>query len=266
VSIITDEEDRERGEAWEKMSCQLTTLYLDYPFQLFALLCDPVYHNTNVPRGKGEPVLLIPGFLAGDWTLGVMAGWLNRLGYHAYLSGIDWNVSCPNRTGELLGLRLAHIVRETGSPVVIVGHSLGGLLAYFLGTRFPGAIRHVVTLGSPIRGALRATHPFVQLTFRTLQALWRSADNAPPECGAPQCTCGFSQRVSSPLPRGVGFTAIFSKQDEIVNWHACLDPQGDNREVSGGHVGLVVNREVYGILADVLPPAAREKICKWPKD
>jgi hypothetical protein len=50
----------------------------------------------------------------------------------------------------------------------------------------------------------------------------------------------------------VGFTAIFSTQDEIVDWRACVDPQGDNYQVSGRHLGLVVNREVYRLLADIL--------------
>lgn len=241
------------------MLWQLTTSYLDHSFQLSALLRDPVYRGTNVPRGKGEPILLIPGFLAGDWTLGVMAEWLGRIGYRPYLSGIDWNVGCPNKTGELLGWRLAYIIRETGSPVVVVGHSLGGLLARFLGAHFSGAIRHAVALGSPIHGSLGATPPFVRLVFRTLRTLWRLADNAPPECGTPQCACGFSQRVSSPLPQGVGFTAIFSKRDEVVDWHACLDPQGDNQEVSGRHLGLVVNREVYRILAGILATCSQGK-------
>jgi triacylglycerol lipase len=60
-----------------------------------------------------------------------------------------------------------------------------------------------------------------------------------------------------PLPPEVGFTAIFSKHDEVVDWRACLDPQGDNREVSGQHVSLIVNREVYRILAQVLASCSR---------
>jgi hypothetical protein len=50
----------------------------------------------------------------------------------------------------------------------------------------------------------------------------------------------------------VGLTSIFSKEDEVVDWRACLDPWGEGHEVSGRHMGLVVNREVYRILAQVL--------------
>ena len=60
------------------------------------------------------------------------------------------------------------------------------------------------------------------------------------------------QTAFSPLSEGVGLTTIFSKQDEVVDWRACLDPQGENKEVSGRHVGLIVNKQVYRILADTL--------------
>ena len=234
------------------MFWQLTTLYLDYLTELSALLSDPVYYDgIGLPRGKKEPILLIPGFFAGDWTLGVMAGWLSRIGYSPYLSGIDWNIDCPNKTRELLGRRLAYVVRETGGPVIVIGHSLGGLLARFLGVNFPREIRHIVAIGSPINSPLRV-HPVLSLTFRTLQALRWTGDQSSPDCGSLQCTCLFGQTVFSSLPQGVELTSIFSKEDEVVDWRTCLDPWGEGHEVSGRHIGLVVNREVYRILAQVL--------------
>ena len=68
--------------------------------------------------------------------------------------------------------KVAHIVKETDSPIVVVGHSLEGLSARFLSAHFPGTIRRVVILSFPSHGSLRATHPFVWLAFRTLRALW----------------------------------------------------------------------------------------------
>jgi len=80
--------------------------YPDYVLQLALLLHDPIYHSSRTRSGASQPILLIPGFLVGDWTLWVMAGWLRRLGHTPYLSGIDWNVRAPERTGELLAHRL----------------------------------------------------------------------------------------------------------------------------------------------------------------
>jgi pimeloyl-ACP methyl ester carboxylesterase len=229
------------------MGWQFVTSYPDYLLQLSLLLRDPIYRGSDVQHGAGQPILLIPGFLVGDWTFGVMARWLRRLGYRPYLSGIDWNVRAPGRTGELLARRLSYIVRETGSPVIMVGHSLGGMLARALGSYFPAltfakVVRHVVALGSPIHGSAHATHPFIRLAFLALHSLRKTPADLP----------GFIEKVSAPLPAGVGFTAIFSTEDEIVDWRACVDPQGNNYQVSGRHLGLVVNREVYRLLADIL--------------
>jgi triacylglycerol lipase len=204
-----------------QMFWQLTTSYLEYLSQLSALLRDPIYRGNQVPQREGEPVLLIPGFLGGDWTMVVMAGWLNRIGYRAYLSGIEWNVDCPNRTGERLRWRLDSILKETGKSIVVVGHSLGGMLARFLGANFPEKIRHVVALGSPIDGSLHV-HPLVLSAFRLLQPFRWVRGQSSPDCGSLRCACRFTQTVLSPLPEGVAFTAVFSKRDEVVDWRACL--------------------------------------------
>ena len=234
------------------MLWQLAASYPDYLYQLSALLRDPAYHGSGVPHGQGQPVLLIPGFLAGDWTLAVMAGWLNRMGYHAYFSGINWNVDCPNKTAEVLRWRLEYIIEESGSPIAVIGHSLGGMLARFLGVNFPEKISHVFALGAPIDGTSFKVHPLVPLAFRTLQILRKRADGVSSACGGPACSCRFSRTAFSSFPTGVGFTSIFTKQDEVVDWRSCIDPQGENRQVFGRHIGLIVNREVYRILASTL--------------
>jgi len=234
------------------MLWQLAASYPDYLYQLSALVRDPVYQRSGVPNGQGQPILLIPGFLAGDWTLTVMAGWLNRLGYHAYFSGINWNVDCPNKTAEILRWRLDYILRERGGPVVVIGHSLGGMLARFLGVNFPEHIRHVFALGAPLDGNSLKVHPLVPLAFHTLQVLRKRADGVSSACGSALCSCRFRQTLFSSLPAGVGFTSIYSKRDEVVDWRSCITPQGNNRQVSGRHLGLIVNREVYRILASTL--------------
>lgn len=223
----------------------------DYFLHFGALLRDPIYRGHQAPRGNDHPILLVPGFLAGDWTLWTMAGWLNRLGYRTYFSGLDWNIDCPNHTGELLQVRLDMIMQETAQPVTIIGHSLGGMLGRFLGTNFPDKIRHVIALGSPIDGSMRV-NPLVPLAFRTLQNLRKNPQPRTATCGSHQCTCRFARSMAAPFPDHVSFTSIFTKQDEVVDWHACIDAEGHNWEVSGGHLSLIVNRAVYRILAATL--------------
>ena len=231
--------------------------------QFAALLRDPFYRHPDGLSGQGEPVLLIPGFLGGDWMLLTLAGWLRRLGYRPYLSGIYVNIRNPLRTGEQLGWRVEHIVQRTGSPLIIVGHSLGGMLARYLGSRFPQYVRHVVTVGSPLQDALGTTHPLVASLFRLTQATQQRLKAVYPAIRPPQLPWDFFERVAAPLPDGVGFTTIFSKQDEVVDWHGCLDPYGENLEVPGRHVSMMVNRAVYHALARTFANLAYNEEATW---
>ena len=46
--------------------------------ELATLLRDPVFRGDGVKDGRGQPVLLIPGFLAGDDSLALMTRWLRE--------------------------------------------------------------------------------------------------------------------------------------------------------------------------------------------
>src|ERR1700736_751281 len=91
--------------------------------ELSALLRDPVFRGRGVRHGDGRPVLLIPGFLGGDWMLRILHDWLQRIGYTSYLSGILLNVQHSERLLAGLRRRLAEIESESGSPVSVIGHS-----------------------------------------------------------------------------------------------------------------------------------------------
>lgn len=220
--------------------------------QFAALVRSPVYRESKGQGEGGKSVLLIPGLFAGDWTLLILAGWLRRFGHRPYLSGLAWNVIHPSRTGQQLTRRLAYIVQETGQPVTIIGHSLGGMLGRFLSSEMPGHVTHVIALGSPIHSPLAAYRPEIRDTVFPGRAEWETTQRQSARRRPTHDFLVFLQRVFAPLPPHVQFTAIFSKQDEIVNWQACIDPNGESREVSGRHLSLVVNRAVYTALAEVL--------------
>src|SRR2546421_381091 len=90
------------------------------------------------PRKVGEnwrPVLLIPGFLAGDSTLFPLGASLRALGHKVFYSGIGVNADCPKRTLDRIARRLQEINRITGRKAVVIGHSLGGVYARELARR-----------------------------------------------------------------------------------------------------------------------------------
>jgi triacylglycerol lipase len=230
----------------------LTRSCIDYFEHLSGLLRDPVYYGLGVRKGAGEPVLLIPGFFAGDWMMAAMARWLARIGYCPYLSGIDWNVGCPGRTVELLGWRIQRIARESGIPLVLVGHSLGGVLARSIAVRFPQRVRHLVILGTPsCTESWTAIRPEWRPAVRAAQSLWSALGAGPLQCGTPQCECAFALQ-SAPLPDTVGLSSIYTRSDEVIDWRTCIDPQAENHEVPGGHLSLHINRHVYRLLAEIL--------------
>ena len=139
---------------------------------------DPLFYGgDNLARGRGEPVLLLPGYFAGDWAMAPMARWLRRIGYNSYLSGIDVNLGCPRETLERLEARVVGIARESGSRVAIIGHSLGGVFARSLGGAFPSAVSRVIGLGAPIQYDWDAMNRRIGSIIRALPACgkrWRA--------------------------------------------------------------------------------------------
>src|SRR4029450_5675317 len=91
-----------------------------------ALLRDPVLRGDGVARGDGRPVLLVPGFLAGDASLHPMARWLRDLGYRPARARMRVNVDCATRAVERLEGELEQLVERHGRRAVGVGQSRGG--------------------------------------------------------------------------------------------------------------------------------------------
>ena len=79
-----------------------------------ALVRDPVFRGDGMADGRGRPVLLIPGFLAGDGSLSMMAGWLKRTGYRPSRAGIVSNVNCAGVLLPRLEERLERLVQPSG--------------------------------------------------------------------------------------------------------------------------------------------------------
>ncbi len=209
-----------------------------------ALLRDPVFRGRGVPRGDGRPVLLVPGFLAGDWTLRVLEGWLQRIGYRAYPSGIFLNVQHSERMLAVLRRRVAEIQKETDSKVSLIGHSRGGLLAKVLSQRKPKTIEQVIALGSPLADwtdLAAVTHHAVGLVRVANELAYGRRLN-------PEGRFTYDLKLAPLVPT----TSIFTRADDVVNFRSCLRPDVPAIPVWGSHNGLVVNPEVYRVVGRLL--------------
>ena len=170
----------------------------------------------RLPVGDGHPVLVLPGFSAGDRSTSALRSLLKDLGYRTYSWGLGPNMGPSTRVREGLARRLDHAFRRR-EPVSIIGWSLGGIYARELARTRPDQVRQVITLGSPIQMA--------------------EADSSPRQ------------------PLTVPATSIYSRTDGVVSWQASLIRRtdiGENVRVVGSHCGLGHNPAAIAVIADRL--------------
>ena len=225
--------------------------------ELLLLHASPVYYGLGIPQGDNSAVVVIPGFLGTDVYVTHLQSWLERIGYRAYLSGIGVNAECPNL---LIRYRLTTTIdkalAETGRKIHLIGHSLGGIIARSVAAQRPKDIASVITLGAPIRGTVM--HPSVLRAANVVrsQILKQHGSRVLPECYTPRCTCAFLSSLRCATPASVVQTAIYTKDDGIVDWRYCRTGNFDiDFEVPGTHIGLVFNPSVYTIIAGRLAKA-----------
>jgi len=123
----------------------------------------------------------MPGFLAGDQTLSVIAAWLRRLGYRPQFCGFVLNAGCSDRTLDRVERRVDTLWRSHGRRVALIGHSRGGHFARALAARRPDRVSHAISVGADLQGLFGASTPTlaaVDLARRVVHA--SGTQGAPP--------------------------------------------------------------------------------------
>jgi triacylglycerol lipase len=224
-----------------------------WTLELARLLVDPVLIGAGVPRGNGRPVLLMPGFLAGDQTLMLAAAWLWRIGYQPHVIGFAANVDCADRAAERVERRVDALHHSTGRRVALVGHSRGGHYARAVAARAPERVSHAISLGADLRAMLSISVPTTAAVDLVRRGLIASGRGRAEMCMQPECTCAFARDYYMPFPtERVHLTSIYSKGDGVVRWEESIVPEADCVQVTGSHVGLVFNRKAYRAIAQAL--------------
>jgi pimeloyl-ACP methyl ester carboxylesterase len=206
-----------------------------------------VWKDLDVEDGGGQPVLLIPGFLAGDDSLSLMTQWLRRNGHVTSKAGMRANVGCSSESVERIAVeRLQTLADKTGQKVAIIGQSRGGNLAKVLAVRNPDLVSGIVTLGSPqidpfdIHPVVRA-HVYAVGTLGSLgvRGFFKHT------CKWGDCCKTFWEELRGPMPTGVGYLSVYSKSDGVVRWRSCLDPHAEHLEISASHIGMAVHPRAF---------------------
>ncbi len=208
----------------------------------FSLLLLQAPTLAMAPRGRGERVLVWPGFGAGNTSTVLLRSYLGYLGYQAK----GWSLG--NNNGDVLNmldrLKSDLAAEHESEPVSLIGWSLGGYLAREVARDCPDLVKHVVTLGSPVVGGPKYTAVADAFATRgdSIDEIERLVD----------------ARYDTPL--NVPVTAIYSKADGVVAWQACIDersPNVEHVEIFSSHTGLGFSPAAYQILADRLASNGR---------
>jgi pimeloyl-ACP methyl ester carboxylesterase len=200
---------------------------------------------ATAPRGDGHTVLVLPGLLASDMSTALARSYLRWLGYDVHGWQLGRNIGPTDAVLEELPRYLADRADASGGPVSIIGWSLGGIYARELARDHPALVRQVITLGSPftLRDP-RQSH--ARAAYERRASRHASRQHVPTR-----------EEIAQPIT--VPSTAAYSRNDGIVAWQTCIEPETSlhqNVEVRCAHLGFGVDAATLWLVADRLAQSA----------
>lgn len=198
-------------------------------------------------QGKASvpPVLLVHGYGCNSGYWHFMSRALRRADISHYTVDLEPVFAGIDQFVPALHARVEEICHKTGQQkLIIVGHSMGGLVARaYLRDHGAARVARVITLGTPHRGTGLARFG---AGHNSRQMRWNGS------AAEGRCSAWLArlERREDPAVRSL-FMSIYSHQDNIVSpqLSSCL-PGAINREFNGvGHVALGMHP---GVLREVI--------------
>lgn len=217
-----------------------------------------------------KPVILIPGFGAGDRATAPFRQFLNKAGYACQgwklgrnlaglnlefdASDISWDFDRSRAHNGELGVpylcdlmvrRTRMLAEQYDEAVALVGWSLGGCIAREVARDLPESVRCVVTMGTPVHGGPKYTAGGERLAQRGIDLDWIELE--------------ASRRESRPITCPV--TSIVSRSDGIVGYAAAIDRSNTSVEhihVDASHLGMAFNKNIWNLTLEALDRTVAE--------
>jgi len=217
------------------------------------------------------PIILLPGFASDERYMMPLAKHLEHLGYSTEGWGLGMNMAgtdMPHTLDQLADswdvepyegyseesykgdggvpflcdvatARVKQRAEELGSKVVLIGWSLGGLIAREVARELDGDVAHVITLGSPVIGGPKYTKAAKFFISKGYNLEWIERESL--------------KRDANPIQQQI--TAVYSKTDGIVDWRSAIDkisPNVTHWQINAPHLGMGFNSKVWGLIRDSL--------------
>lgn len=195
----------------------------------------------SLPKGHGEPVVLVPGYFTDEKTLCILGQFLKFLNYRVFQWDVKHSAQELSKDVTLLEAHLTQLMEDNALPQIsMVGYGLGGLLCRAMAQSKAVPIKQLITLGTP----LNSENAFTSLSKRYAQRIGVDLDSLLANAKA------ISQ-ASLNLP----VTILYAPDDEFVTPEATRDKVNEHANhhlINGSHVNYTHNAKVWETIASSL--------------
>ncbi len=143
-----------------------------------SMYVDP-YTYGDLSRFSPHPGLAFAGLCAPEKTMYGICTDAQKNKIHLVPAGIGTNRGPTHKILQKAEDRLLDAYIKAGNrPLVLVGHSLGGLTAHYLANKYPHMVRMVITLGSPVASSAQdyQSHTSVALAHEIMKLIHHATD------------------------------------------------------------------------------------------
>jgi predicted esterase len=159
----------------------------------------------NLIIGNGQPILILPGFITGDWAVRFLKKQLTKYGYSAHTWELGINHGMFKDLEPSLSEMIDYLYELYGVPVILVGWSKGARISLKIAKKIRSTkVAGIITLGGPIRPDGRYSrndippmiNPFRKWVHNIVGELQTPAPLPPKDIPTTVITFGLDQLVS----------------------------------------------------------------------